>query len=86
MGYPSTSSFSDKFRNHFKVRPKKEIIRIKKERAIDLLSGSEDTSCYEVALEIGKKDEGELNKFMNRHTEEPPTYFRVVKTDNEKGK
>jgi transcriptional regulator GlxA family with amidase domain len=81
MGYKNSKRFSRLFRNHFKKQPKKILDEIKVQKAIELLTNGNEMSCYEVAWEIGKRDEQALYKFMIRKTGYHPSYF----LDSKKG-
>ncbi len=55
-GYKNGKKFSRLFRNHFGIRPKIMMSEKKIEKAVELLAQGR-ISNYEIALEIGKKDE-----------------------------
>jgi len=76
MEYSSSKYFSRKFRNHFGERPKSILIRIRIERFFDMLSNNPNISSYEIAKEIGLRDEIALNKFINRHTGKSPSEWK----------
>lgn len=61
------------------LRRSKILIQLKVNEAIHLLSTRPDVSCFEIAIRIGKKNERVLNKFLKRHTGNPPSFYR--KTD-----
>jgi methylphosphotriester-DNA--protein-cysteine methyltransferase len=75
MGYKNEKRFSILFRNYHKITPKKVLDEIKAQKAIELLTAGNSMSCYEVAWEIGKRDEQALYNFMIRMTGYPPSYF-----------
>lgn len=75
MGYNDTVRFSRLFRNYFRKTPKSVMDNIKLDKAIELLTSPEDLSCYEVAWEIGKRDEHALFHFVKRMTGRAPTDF-----------
>jgi transcriptional regulator GlxA family with amidase domain len=72
MGYTSAKYFSRVFRNHYKVRPKQALINLKVARFKWLIKEDPNISCFELALEIGLRDEKALNKFIVRHTGKAP--------------
>lgn len=76
MGYSSPKKFSRLFRNHSRRRPKKVMIETKTQKAIRLLSDKNKLSNYEIAREIGKRDEQALFHFLKRETGKPPKFFR----------
>lgn len=78
MGYDSPKYFSRKFRNVFGVRPKSKFIEIRINKFYALIKEYPEVSCYEIALELGLRDEIALNRFINRHTGKPPTKWRKV--------
>ena len=72
MGYSSVKYFSRSFRNKYKVRPKQFLINLKVARFKSLIKEDPSISCFELALEIGLRDEKALNKFIVRHTGKAP--------------
>lgn len=77
-GYKDMKKFSRVIRNNFGIRPKKLMNRIKLEIAIKLLSEGE-LSNYEIALEIGKRDEKALYTFFKQQMGNPPNFYRRKK-------
>lgn len=75
MGYKNEKRFSLLFRNCHGKRPKKTMDQMKARKAIELLSDDNEMSCYEVAREIGKRDEHALFHYIVRMTGHPPRYF-----------
>ena len=76
MQYSSSKHFSRTFRSHFGERPKSRLIQLRVERFYSLIKENPEISCYEIALEIGLKDEIALNKFIKRHTGKPPNEWK----------
>jgi len=79
MGSHNTKKFSRQIRDHYGVRPKKLMTQIKLQRVKDLISNDEKITFYEVAKEVGKKDEQALYHFVMRATGHPPSKFRTGK-------
>ena len=79
MGSQDTKKFSRQIRDHYGVRPKKLMTQIKLQRVKDLISNDEKITFYEVAKEVGKKDEQALYHFVMRATGHPPSKFRTGK-------
>jgi AraC-like DNA-binding protein len=79
-GYNDVKKFSRLFRNHFGIRPKKLMNRIKLEIAINLLSEGK-SSNYEIARDIGKKDEKVLYTFFKQQTGKPPEIYKRIKEE-----
>jgi hypothetical protein len=52
------------------------IIETKLNMAIYLLKNKPELTCFEISRIIGEPDEKAFNKFMKRHTGNPPSYFR----------
>jgi AraC-like DNA-binding protein len=76
MNYNSPKYFSRKVRNHFGERPKSILIRIRIAKFVQMLSNNPNISSYEIAQEIGLRDEIALNKFINRHTGKSPSEWK----------
>ena len=82
MGYESPKKFSRKFRNHFGKRPKSTLIELKLNCFFKLIEDFREISCYEIAVELGLKDEIALNKFINRHTGRSPNQWKNMQVKN----
>lgn len=52
------------------------MINYKLNKAIDIIKSNPEQSLYEVALEIGKKDEKSLHAFFKRNSYKPPSNYR----------
>lgn len=76
VGYDCPKKFSSDYRNHYKRRPKKDMIHYKLNKAIELIKTNPELSLYEVALEVGKKDEKSLHAFFKRNSYKHPSYYR----------
>lgn len=76
MQYSSSKYFSRKFRNFFGVRPKSMLIKLRVTKFHSLIKDDSEISCYEIAQEIGLRDEVALNRFIKRHTGKPPTEWK----------
>lgn len=76
MEYKSANYFSRSFRNYFGKRPKSKLIEIKLHRFFELIENQPEMSCFEIAGELGLKDEVNLNKFIMRHTSKSPTKWK----------
>lgn len=76
MKFNSSKYFSRKFRNAFGDRPKTKLIEIRINRFHHLINENLEISCYEIALELGLRDQVALNRFINRHTGKPPTEWK----------
>lgn len=74
-GYKDVKKFSRLIRNHYRMRPKKMMNKLKIEMAIKLLSETE-MGCYEIAREIGKPDEKALYSFIKQQKNESPEFYR----------
>jgi len=87
MGFSNRRKFSYVFREHFGMRPQRVIIEVRVDVFYKYIAQHPDDKNYTVATEIGLKDEHELYKFINRHTKQPPTYWRkrTTQTDNANG-
>jgi len=77
-GFKNAKKFSRQFRNRYCIRPKKKMNPIKIKKAIELLAEGM-ASNYEIALEVGKKDEKALNTFFKQQTGNPPEFYRRKK-------
>lgn len=75
-GYTNPKTFSRHFRNHFGERPGIVMKRAKLEKAIELLTNGEELSNYEIARNIGKKDEQALYHFVKGQTDKPPEFYK----------
>jgi len=75
MGYNSMKKFSRVFRNFYGERPSKILLKTKVSEARQLLKNTEK-SHYEIAQQIGKRDEQALYHFMKKQTGKPPSFFR----------
>ncbi len=78
--YVDGKIFSRLFRNHFGFRPKLMMNKLKIEKAVELLADGE-MSNYEVAHEIGKKDEKALYSFFKQQTGKAPEFYRSKKSE-----
>lgn len=76
MNYRCPKYFSRKFRNNFGTRPKTKLIQLRIEKFFELINTNKEISCYEIALELGLKDEVAVNKFIKRHTGKPPSKWK----------
>lgn len=76
MKFNCPKYFSRTFRNHYMKRPKEKLIQLKMEKFFELIKEEPEISCYEIALEIGLRDEIALNRFIKRHTGKPPTKWK----------
>lgn len=75
MGY-KTKVFAHHYRKAFGLTCKKEMVRIRLQRARDLIGTRTDLKYYQIADMVGLADEYALNKYFMRHTGNPPSYFR----------
>lgn len=78
--YENTKKFSRQFRNLTGRRPREVMIEIKVKRAINLLSNGAGLSNYEIALQIGKRDEQALFHFIKGQTGKAPEFFKRKKS------
>ncbi|MBD3615528.1 MAG: AraC family transcriptional regulator [Gracilimonas sp.] len=76
MNYNSSKYFSRRFRNHYQARPKLKLIEFRLEKFCELIKEKSEISCYEIAFELGLKDDIALNKFIKRHTGKPPREWK----------
>lgn len=81
MDFRSTKQFSRTFRNHFGARPKTRLIELRVEKFFDLLKETPEMSCYEIAVNLGLRDEIALSKFIKRHTGKSPTKWKNGKKE-----
>jgi len=72
LGFKNEKTFSRRYRNENGKRPKSILIKMKLDHAIHLLNNNPEMSCYEIAREIGKKDEKALNFFFRTHLGKSP--------------
>jgi methylphosphotriester-DNA--protein-cysteine methyltransferase len=70
------TSFSRLIKKEMGEKPIQIIIKTKLSLAFELLKFNPEMTCFEISRIIGKPDEKALNKFMKRHTGNPPSYFR----------
>ncbi len=84
LGFKSDKTFSRKYRNKKGKRPKHVLIKTKLDRALYLLKNNSGMSCYEVAQEIGKKDEKALNFFFKTHLGMSPTESKIRSISKER--
>lgn len=84
MSYSSPKYFSRKFRNHFGIRPKYKLIELRVNRFFEIIKNDPSLSCYEIAFQLGLRDEIALNKFIKRHTGKPPSKWKkgIVNQDS----
>lgn len=78
-GYKNTKTFSRLIRNHFGDRLSVVMKKKKVDKAIKFLSNGEELSNYEIALEIGKRDEQALYHFIKQQTGEAPEFYKSRK-------
>jgi transcriptional regulator GlxA family with amidase domain len=84
--YSSSKLFSRKFRNHFGIRPITIIKKLKVKIAINLLKNTQ-LSNYEIALEIGKRDEQALYHFIKQQTGNSPEFYKKkIREKNKRNK
>ncbi len=88
MGYDSAKYFSRLFRNHYAVRPKEVLVDRKLQRFREFVESSPHAIHYEIANELGFRDEASLYKFVKRHTGKSPSEWKkqIGKRDRKKGK
>lgn len=75
MGF-KTKVFAHHYRKAFGHTCKKEMVRIRLQRARHLIGTRVDLRYYQIADMVGLADEYALNKYFKRHTGNPPSYFR----------
>jgi len=75
-GWNDTKAFTRHIKKELGEKPIQIIIKTKLSLAFELLKFNPEMSCFEISRIIGKPDEKALNKFMKRHTGNPPSYFR----------
>ncbi|TVR17219.1 MAG: AraC family transcriptional regulator [Balneolaceae bacterium] len=73
--YTSSKKFSRLFRNRYGVRPIVIIKKLKLRIATALLMEN-DLSSFEIAREIGKRDEQALYHFFVQQTGNSPSFYR----------
>lgn len=78
MGFNKQRKFSNKFREEYKIRPIKALIHIRLIRILKLLRKEENSSCFEIALKTGLKDEKSLYNFLSRNINMGPRAFRQL--------
>ena len=84
--YSSSKNFSRKFRNRYGVRPITIIKKYKVGIAIKLLREAK-LSNYEIALEIGKRDEQALYHFIKQQTGNSPEFYKKkIREKNKRNK
>ena len=76
MQFNSSKHFSRTYRNHFGERPKTRLIKIRINMFLKMIKRNPEIGCYEIAREIGLRDEVALNKFIKRHTGKPPSEWK----------
>lgn len=76
MGFSCSKKFSRAFRNHFGVRPKSRLIELRVKKFLELIEENPETGSYEIAVEIGLRDEIALSKFIKRHTGKSPSIWK----------
>jgi len=82
-GWNDTKAFSRFIKKETGEKPIQIIIKTKLSLAIKLLNCNPEMTCFEISRIIGKPDEKSLNKFMKRHTGNPPSYFRNHKNETQ---
>lgn len=76
MGYTSSKNFSRLFRNHFGIRPKKVITKIKLRTITDHMLAAPDDIYFCIARRVGLLDDKALYRFIKRHTGKSPGEFK----------
>lgn len=79
MGFRSTRSFSESFQEHFGEKPVRALVKLKLNKATDMLHKNSNILHYQVAREIGLANEQALYKFIKFHTGKTPSYFKKNK-------
>jgi len=83
MGYSNSNLFALHYRKVFAQKCKQAMVKIRLEKAIQIMRITPSVKCFEVANQIGLPDELALYKYFKRHLHNSPTFYR--KTDKENG-
>lgn len=77
MGYEDSKSFSDDFREEFRLRPQPVLLAFRARKIISLL-WSTQLSNYEIALDFQLQDEKGLYQFVKTQTDYAPSNIKEL--------
>jgi len=68
MGFKSAKQFSKQFCKYFGFRPQKSLVEIRLSCIVEVVVLNPELSGYEIAWEVGLRDEKALYNFLVRHS------------------
>ncbi|MTI88313.1 MAG: AraC family transcriptional regulator [Balneolaceae bacterium] len=76
MGYSCPKYFYRRFKKYYGVPPKSKLVELRIDKFHEIIRDNPQVSCFEIGFELGIGDENDLNKYINRHTDQPPTEWK----------